>query len=58
MSKIRKQPKRQSKKLRVQSLRNPFDDQNLLYLPTSVAERLKHLERIVLRHIDELVCEP
>lgn len=37
MSKIRKQPKRSGKKLRVQSLRNPFKDQNLLYLPTSVA---------------------
>lgn len=37
MSKIRKQPKRSGKKLRVQSLRNPFNDQNLLYLPTSVA---------------------
>jgi hypothetical protein len=58
MPKIRKQPKRLGKKLRIQSLRNPFITENLSFLPTTIAFNLRNLERIVLRHIDEIICEP
>jgi hypothetical protein len=52
MAKIRKQPKRESKKLRIKSLRNPFQDQILMCLPPSITERIKDLDHIILRHID------
>jgi hypothetical protein len=58
MPKIRKQPKRLGKKLRVQSLRNPFFQESLSFLPATMASNLKSLERIVLQHIDDLICEP
>jgi len=37
MPKIRKQPKRLGKKLRVQSVKNPFMQDNLAYLPATIA---------------------
>jgi hypothetical protein len=43
MPKIRKQPKRLGKKLRIQSLRNPFITENLSYLPTTIAFNLRNL---------------
>ena len=57
MGKIRKQPRRSTKKTRIPSLRNPFREQTPL-LPQPIAENLKNLELIVLRHLDEILCEP
>lgn len=57
MPKIRKQPRRSTKKLRIPSLKNPFRDSAPL-LPAPMVENLKTLDRIVLRHLDEIVCEP
>lgn len=51
MPKIRKQPRRSTKKLRIPSLKNPFREHCLL-LPGAIDENLKKLERIVLRHLD------
>lgn len=57
MPKIRKQPKRTTKKLKIPSLKNPFVH-NLPVLPSLIAENLKYLEHIVPRHIDDIICEP
>jgi|688.fasta_scaffold114840_1 hypothetical protein len=52
MTKIRKQPKRDSKKLIIKSLPNPFREQILMCLPPSITERIKDQDQIILRHID------
>ena len=57
MPKIRKQPKRSTKKLRIPSFRNPFQ-KSQPYLPLPIANNLKSLDQIILRHIDDLICEP
>ena len=38
-------------------MRNPFRDHQPL-LPSPVADNLRALEQIVVRHLDEVVCEP
>ena len=57
MPKIRKQPKRSTKKQALPSLRNPFLSDPPI-LPSLITENLKHLDHIIPRHIDELICEP
>ena len=57
MPKIRKQPKRTTKKLRIPSIRNPFQN-DLPYLPFPIASNLKNLDRLILRHLDDVICEP
>ena len=57
MPKIRKQPKRSSKKIKIPSLRNPFLNK-LPMLPPEIAENLKKMEFIVPRHIDDVINEP
>lgn len=57
MPKIRKQPKRTTKKLRIPSIKNPFL-QDQPYLPFPIATNLRGVDRIILRHLDDLICEP
>lgn len=55
MPKIRKQPKRTTKKLRIPSIKNPFL-QDQPYLPFNIATNLRAVDRIILRHLDDLIC--
>ena len=57
MPKIRKQPKRSTKKVQIPSLKNPFLA-NPPVLPPIIAENLKQMDRLIPRHIDEIINEP
>ena len=51
MPKIRKQPKRTSKKLNITTLKNPFL-QELPFIPKQIAENIAKQEHIIPRHLD------
>jgi hypothetical protein len=57
MPKIRKQPKRTTKKIRIPSIRNPFFS-NPPLLPQSIAINLSNQEKIIPRHLDDFISEP
>lgn len=57
MNKIRKQPKRSSKKVLLPSFRNPFKESQP-YLPQTIADNLCKLDTLALRSIDEIIEEP
>ena len=57
MPQVRRQPRRKTKKTTLHSLRNPFSS-CLAYLPVSMIKKIEHLDRVIIRHIDELVTEP
>ena len=54
MPKIRKQPKRSIKKLRLPSLKNPFSTE-LSHIPDSIAQKISVLSDIAPTHLDELI---
>lgn len=57
MPKIRKQPKRSSKKIRISTIRNPFYS-NPPLLPQSIASSLSIKTTIIPRHLDDFISEP
>ena len=57
MQRIRKQPKRKTKKVRNLSFRNPFKC-SMPFLPFSINEHIKDCDRIYLNIIEDLICVP
>ena len=51
MPKIRKQPKRSTKKVRISSLKNPFK-QLLSHIPADIAKNIRALDTIIPEHLD------
>ncbi len=57
MPQIRKQPKRRTKKIKIPSFRNPFQT-TLPFLPQSISQNLRNMDRIVLRNLDDIIASP
>jgi hypothetical protein len=57
MSQIRRQPRRKSKKSGLKTIKNPFNS-CLSYLPPSMAKKVKELDRVIIRHLEDYLTEP
>lgn len=57
MPQIRRQPRRKTRRQELHGITNPFH-QCLPYLPPPMAKKIQHLDKVILRHIDELLTEP
>ena len=54
MPQIRRQPRRKTRRQELNGITNPFH-QCLPYLPPPMAKKIQHLDKVILRHIDELL---